>query len=78
MRTNVRMSIIGNKRDGLTILPVLLDTKGDFQLLRELLWITFQCVNANERITAIVEFPVGWDEGFDDSFARRVFVLIKR
>ena len=72
------MSIIGNKRDGLTILPVLLDAKGDFQLLRENFQITFQCVNANERITAIVEFPVGWDEGFDDAFARWVFVLVER
>lgn len=71
------MSIIGNKRDGLTILSILLDTKCDFQLPWELSQVTFQCVNANERITAIIEFPVGWDEGFDDAFARWVFVLVK-
>jgi len=71
------MSIIGNKHDGLTILPVLLDAKGDFQLLWENFQITFQCVNPNDRVTTIVEFPVSWDEGFDDTFARRVFVFIK-
>jgi hypothetical protein len=71
------MSIVGNERDGLTILPVLLDAKGDFQLLRENFQITFQCVNANERIPAIVKFPISWDEGFDDAFARRVYVLIE-
>jgi hypothetical protein len=71
------MNIVGNKRDGLTILPVLLDAKGDFQLLWELSQITVQFVSANEGVTFIVEFPVDWNEGFYDAFTRWVFVLIK-
>jgi hypothetical protein len=34
-------------------------------------------MDAKKGAATIVEFPIGWDECFDDTFAGRVLVLIK-
>jgi hypothetical protein len=34
-------------------------------------------MDAKKGAITILEFPIGWDELFDDTFSRRVLMLVK-
>ncbi len=70
------MIIVGNQSDGLTIFPILLDSKSDLELRWELLWFARQSMYHNDAAFAVVEIPVIPSECFHDTFTRRVFILI--
>ena len=70
---NVDMIIIRYQSDGLAILPVLLDSEGDFKFS----WESLRLAMVDDRTFAIMKFPVTWDECFDDTLPGWVFVFIK-
>ncbi len=75
--TNVDMIIIGYQSDGLAILPVLLDSEGDFEFSWEFLWLAMKTMNVDDSTFAVMKFSVTWDECFDDALPGWVFVFIK-
>ena len=68
--TYVEMGVVGDQRDRLSVLSVLLDTERYFQFCRDFHRIY------DESTFTIIEFPIGGYESLDNAFARGVLVLV--
>ncbi len=72
---DVRMNIVGNQSDGLTIFPILLDSKSDLELRWEFLQFAHLVMIVNDAAFAVIEFPVIQSKCFHNTFTQRVFVF---
>jgi hypothetical protein len=74
---NVWVIIVGNQRDALAILPILLNSISDFYSGWEYLHQASQRVDVHDSTAAVVKCPVRWDKCFYNAFAGWVFMLVK-
>ncbi len=69
------MIIVGNQSDGLTIFPILLDSKSDLALCREFSRFALQSMELNDTAFAVVEISVIPSDFFHITFTGRVFIF---
>ena len=76
-RADVRVILISNQGDGLSVSSVFLNLEGETEFGRECSDFFVDRVGGDHPSILFVEFPIGWDECFNDALPRRVDVFVK-